>query len=35
MQRGIEFLFITEYNEKFGVNITSNGDGGNKKCRPA
>jgi len=31
MQRGIEFLFFTEYNERFSVNITSNGDGGKKK----
>ena len=30
MQRGTEFLFITEYNDKFGVNITSNGDCGKK-----
>jgi hypothetical protein len=31
MQRGIQFLFITECKEKFSVNITSNGDGGKKK----
>ena len=31
MQREIDFLFITERNEKFSVNVTSNGDGGGKK----
>lgn len=30
MQRGTEFLFITEYNEKFSMIITSNGDGEKK-----